>query len=51
MLETITPEELERLKKIFGPGFTMENEAEKPESALGFLPSRMKDPSESDIMK
>ena len=51
VLESITPAELERLKKIFGPGFTMENEISKPESALGLCPSHMKDPNDSDVLK
>jgi hypothetical protein len=52
VLETITPAELERLKKIFGPGFTMENEISKPESALGVFPSsHIKDPNDSDLLK
>lgn len=51
VLKSITPEELERLRKIFGPGFLMETEAEKPESALGFIPSNMKAPDDKDILK
>ena len=51
VLDSITPEELEKLRKIFGPNFTMDNEIEKPESALGFIPSHMKVPDDTDYVK
>ena len=51
LMESVTPEELERLRKIFGPSFTLELEVEKPESALGFLPSHLKEVDDGDYLK
>jgi hypothetical protein len=48
-LDSITPDELVKLKKIFGPGFEVETN-DKPDSALGFMPSHMKEPKDDEIM-
>jgi len=51
MLENITPEELETLKKLGGGKFSLNLKIDKPESPLDFVSARHKFQDESDIMK
>jgi hypothetical protein len=51
VLKSITPDELERLRKIFGPTFTFDIDIEKPESALDFMPSHIRGPDDNDLLK